>query len=179
MIDRAPFQFVKESELGPPELKEPIGERPKTVVNVDEVEPRRIARGRCDGTARFLGRTVGAKWTGLNHVVIAPGKESAPPHCHSVEEELFVVIEGSGALLLVAGDGEEETPIRTGHVISRPAGTGVAHAFRSGSDGLTLLSYGTRDTGDIIYYPRSNKISFKGVGVIGRIERLDYWDGEE
>jgi hypothetical protein len=31
----------------------------------------------------------------------------------------------------------------------------------------------------ICYYPRSNKIVFWGVGVVGRIERLDYWDGEE
>ena len=26
--------------------------------------------------------------------------------------------------------------------------------------------------------PRSGKISFRGVGVIGRLEQLDYWDGE-
>jgi hypothetical protein len=29
------------------------------------------------------------------------------------------------------------------------------------------------------YYPRSNKISFRGLGVIGRLERLNYWDEEE
>jgi hypothetical protein len=29
------------------------------------------------------------------------------------------------------------------------------------------------------YYPRSNKIAFRGLGVIGRLERLNYWDGEE
>jgi uncharacterized cupin superfamily protein len=181
VIDRAPFQFVKESQLGPPELPDPLGERPATVANIDQIESRRIARGRSDGTARFLGRTVGAKWTGLNHVVIAPGKESAPPHCHSVEEELFVVLEGTGALVLVesaAAGSEQETAVRAGHVISRPAGTGVGHTFRAGPDGMTMLAYGTRDTADIIYYPRSDKISFKGVGVIGRIERLDYWDGE-
>ena len=180
VIDRAPFQFVKESELGPPELPDPLGDRPASVANIDEIEPRRIARGRTDGTARFLGRTVGAKWTGLNHCVIAPGKESAPPHCHSVEEELFVVLDGSGSLVLVkAGGAEESTEVRAGHVISRPAGSGVGHTFRAGDDGLTVLAYGTRDTGDIVYYPRSDKISFKGVGVIGRIERLDYWDGED
>jgi hypothetical protein len=43
---------------------------------------------------------------------------------------------------------------------------------------MTLLAYGTRDPNDITYYPRSDKISWRGVGVIGRIERLDYWDGE-
>ena len=29
------------------------------------------------------------------------------------------------------------------------------------------------------YYPRSGKISFRGVGVIGRLEQVDYWDGED
>jgi uncharacterized cupin superfamily protein len=43
---------------------------------------------------------------------------------------------------------------------------------------LTMLMYGTRDTNDVCYYPRSDKIFWRGVGVIGRIERLDYWDGE-
>jgi uncharacterized cupin superfamily protein len=55
----------------------------------------------------------------------------------------------------------------------------VAHAFRAGSEGLEFLAYGTRHPGDTCYYPRSNKISFRGLGVIGRVERLSYWDGEE
>jgi uncharacterized cupin superfamily protein len=54
----------------------------------------------------------------------------------------------------------------------------VAHALRGGADGLTFLAYGTRDTNDVAYFPRSNKMYWPGLGVIGRIERLDYWDGE-
>jgi hypothetical protein len=37
---------------------------------------------------------------------------------------------------------------------------------------------GTREPSDIAYYPRSNKVYFRGVGLMARIERLDYWDGE-
>ena len=76
-------------------------------------------------------------------------------------------------------DDAEETPVRPGHVVARPPGTGVAHLFRAGPIGLTLLAYGTREPNDICYYPRSNKIMFGGVGVIARLERLDYWDGED
>jgi uncharacterized cupin superfamily protein len=54
----------------------------------------------------------------------------------------------------------------------------MAHALRAGPSGMTYLVYGTRKPNDICYYPRSNKISWRGVGVIGRIEHLDYWDGE-
>jgi hypothetical protein len=28
------------------------------------------------------------------------------------------------------------------------------------------------------WYPRSQKVYFRGLGVIGRVEELDYWDGE-
>jgi uncharacterized cupin superfamily protein len=43
---------------------------------------------------------------------------------------------------------------------------------------VSLLVYGTRRPNDIAYYPRSNKIYWRGVGVMGRIEHLDYFDGE-
>ena len=64
-------------------------------------------------------------------------------------------------------------------MIARPAATRVAHMFRAGEGGLRFLAYGTREAGDLCYYPRSNKISFRGVKVMARIERLDYWDGED
>ena len=60
----------------------------------------------------------------------------------------------------------------------RPAATRVPHAFRAGSAGLTYLAYGTREPNDICWYPRSNKVFFRGLGVIGRLELLDYSDGE-
>ena len=173
-VDRAPIQFVRESELGPPELPEP-GPRPDTVVNLNDVEPVRVERGRVARTRRRLSQAAGSQTTGLQHVVVEAGRESGPQHCHSVEEEIFVILDGDGALLL----DDEESAVRAGHVVSRPAGTGVSHMFRAGDRGLTYLAYGTRDPADVCYYPRSNKIAFRGVGVIARLERLDYWDGEE
>jgi hypothetical protein len=50
---------------------------------------------------------------------------------------------------------------------ARPPATRIAHAFRAGDDGLALLAFGTRDPNDIVYYPRSGKVSL-----------LDYLDGE-
>ena len=41
-----------------------------------------------------------------------------------------------------------------------------------------MLIYGTRKPNDMCWYPRSNKIAWRGLGVIGRIEVLDYFDGE-
>ena len=170
-----PVQFVHESNLGPPELPPEPSPRPDTIVNVGEVEPDSVERIRVVRTRRNLGRALGSVTTGLQHVEVAAGKESAPLHCHSAEEEIFVILDGDGVLVL----DEEETQVRVGHVVARPPGTGVSHLFRAGGGGLSYLAYGTRDARDVCYYPRSNKISFRGVNVIARLERLDYWDGED
>jgi uncharacterized cupin superfamily protein len=96
---------------------------------------------------------------------------------------MFVVLDGDGTLELTPSmppwAETEEQAVRTGSVVARPPGTGVSHAFRAGDSGLTLIAWGTRDPNDICWYPRSKKIFWGGVGVIGRIEQLDYWEGEE
>jgi uncharacterized cupin superfamily protein len=167
-----PTQFVREAELGPPELPEP-SPRPSTIVNAGDVELVETARPRIHRTRRNLGKAVGSVTTGLQHVEVVPGKLSSPQHCHSLEEEIFVMLEGDGTLLL----GDEEIPVRTGHIVSRPPGTGVAHTFRGGDEGLTYLAYGTREPGDLCFYPASNKIAV--AGAVFRVEPLDYWDGED
>jgi uncharacterized cupin superfamily protein len=167
-------QWELEGALPDPDLPPP-SPRPGRIVNVDEVEPELLDRGGFGDEMRELGRAAGSVRAGLNHSVVPPGKLNCPLHCHSAEEELFVVLDGDGVCLL----GDEEHPVRRGHVIARPPRTRVAHAFRGGETALTLLVYGTREPNDIAYYPRSNKIYFRGVGVMTRLERLDYWDGEE
>jgi uncharacterized cupin superfamily protein len=166
-------QWEREAALGDPELPEP-GPRPGRIVNFEDVEEEEWGRGDVRISGRDLGVAAGSVRTGINRNRIAPGMLSCPPHCHSVEEEIFVVLDGEGTVLL----GEDEHPVRPGCVVARPAATRIAHAFRAGEGGLTLLAYGTRDDADVAYYPRSNKLNFRGVGVIGRIERLDYWEGE-
>ena len=170
-----PLQFTREIELGPPELPASPAPRPSTIVNLADVEPAVVERPRVARTRRDLGRAGGSISTGLQHVEVVPGMASVPAHCHSLEEEIFVVLDGDGLLLL----GDAETPIRAGHVIARPAGTGVAHSFTAGPGGLSYLAYGTREHGDMCFYPRSQKIAFRGLGVIVRVEPVDYWVGED
>ena len=163
------------------EWPEPETERPATIVNTDDVDPHvRGGRGRRD-----LARAAGSRWTGLRLIEMQPGVLSGPPHCHSAEEEIFVVLDGTGTLELTPpghpdfADPPERHEVRRGSIVARPPGTGVAHAFRAGEGGLKVLAWGTREPNDICWYPRSQKIFWRGVGVVGRIEQLDYWDGEE
>ena len=90
-----------------------------------------------------------------------------PPHAHSAEEEIFVILEGSGSLQLYPSprsdtDELEEFPIRAGSTIARPAGTRRAHGIVAGPDGLTVLAYGTRDPNDICHYPARGRSAFAG-----------------
>jgi uncharacterized cupin superfamily protein len=149
--------------------------RPAWIVHRDAVEARHEQRPGRDYRSRRLGVAGGGVTSGLRHVAIAPDMRGYPRHCHSAEEELFVVLAGAGT----AEVGDERSPVRAGHVLSRPAGTTLAHAFEAGPDGLEYLAYGQRATNDIVYYPDSHKVSFAGVGVIGRFATLDYWDGED
>jgi uncharacterized cupin superfamily protein len=54
----------------------------------------------------------------------------------------------------------------------------MSHFFRAGPEGMTFLAYGTRRPNDVCYYPRSNKIYWRGLGLIARLEPLKYDDGE-
>jgi uncharacterized cupin superfamily protein len=157
----------------PIDWPEPEAERPSTIVNLADVEPD-VRGGR---RRRDLARSAGSRWTGLKHVECDARTLVAPPHVHSAEEEIFVVLDGDGVLELWSEE-REAHPVRRGSVVARPPGTGVAHTFRAGDDGLTVLAWGTREPNDVCWYPRSKKIFWRGLGVIGRVETLDYWNGE-
>ena len=178
-----PHPFAQEAAAGDLELPAELSERPASIVNVEDVPLRQVERGDCASSRRVLGAAAGAQRTALRLFVLSPGKLGAPPHCHSGCEELFLVLDGDGAYLEQAsgatGWDPGERPVGAGDVVSCLAGNGAAHAFRAGPDGLTYLAYGNRDTNDQIWYPRSQKIWFSGLGVIARVERTDYWDGEE
>ena len=135
--------WEREAAVGEPEVAE-VGARPASVVHLDDVD------GKYGGTSLPLARTAGADLTGLNWVQLPAGEEGAPPHLHSADEEIFVVLDGAGTLELWpspqrarAGIAYEETPIRAGHVISRPASSGIAHGFRAGEGGMTFLASNT------------------------------------
>ncbi|MGC2372633.1 MAG: cupin domain-containing protein [Solirubrobacteraceae bacterium] len=153
--------FAREAAAGAPECPEPKAERPKNVVALNDV------KAVFEGRVRRAGKAAGAVATGLNHVVLSAEQQGAPAHCHSQEEELFVVLDGDGILELW-GRGEQspaEHALRGGDVVSRPAGTGVAHAIRPGAQGLTYLAYGTREPNDMCFYPGSGSVSLRGLGI--------------
>ncbi len=168
-----PNPFVLEAQAGPLELPEP-GPRPATTKHLDELPLDVQVEGRYAWRMRDLGVGTGSVTTGLKHDRIEEGQWTCPPHWHTLEEELFVVLEGRGEVEL----GTTRYPLRAGSLVARPPGSGTEHALVGGPGGMTYLAYGTRRSGDLCFYPRTNKVNLGG-GVLFRIEPVDYYDGEE
>lgn len=170
-----PNPFQLEAAAGELELPEPEPARPSTIVATQDVPPEPMRHGGVDSQWRELGIATSSVLSGMNHVEVAPGARNSAFHCHGGEEEIFVVLAGDGTLRL----GDERRAVQTGHVVARPPGTRVAHQFIAGDTGLTLLAWGTRDRNDVVWYPDSQKVNLRGIGIKARVEPLDYWDGEE
>jgi uncharacterized cupin superfamily protein len=153
-----------EAEVGELEFAPP-GKRPKNVVAFDDVPFDRAGD-------KALAAAAGSVETGLNWVRREAGEEGSQLHCHSADEEAFVILEGEGTLTVARApyansqaEPDGEHPVRPGHLIARPPGSRVAHQLRAGPAGLTYLAYGTRNPSDIVYYPRSGEVFLRGVGV--------------
>jgi uncharacterized cupin superfamily protein len=170
-----PDPFRLEAAAGELEPAAPEPARPPTIVAAGDVTPEPFRHGRVDSVWRDFGIAAGSARSGLNLIDVAPSARHAPFHCHGAEEEIFVVLSGTGTLRL----GAAEHPVRSGHVIARPAGTRIAHQLIAGEQGLTLLAWGTREPNDVVWYPDSRKVNLRGIGIKARLDPLDYWDGED
>jgi uncharacterized cupin superfamily protein len=166
--------WQREVDAGVPDEVEP-SERPANIRREDDVEPV------WDGVVFTIGQAAGAQQAGLNLVKLPPGGEGAPPHCHSAEDEFFVVLDGEGTLYVEPtpvgrefGRQAEEHAVRRGHVVSFPAGSALCHSFTAGDGGLVYLAYGTREPTDVIYYPRRNAMYFRGAGVMVPAESIGF-----
>lgn len=146
-------------------------QEPGRVVEPSRVAPRRTDEAMTAVARRDIGRAAGSVTVGLTVIEVDPGRRGLPFHCHSAEEEVFYVLDGSGALRL----GGDEHAVGPGHVLARPAGTGVAHEFLAGRHGLTYLAFGDRAPADSCFYPDSGKVSLRGLGVVFTPERTSLW----
>lgn len=129
-----------------------------------------MCAGLADGTAaRKLGAAID---------VVAPGARSCPYHFHHAQEEMFIVLEGSGTLR-VAG---QNLALVAGDVVFIPPGPEYPHQILNTSDApLKYLSISTQERPEVCEYPDSDKIAAFGAGlrsVHRRAASLDYWDGE-
>lgn len=103
-----------------------------------------------------IGVHIGARELGYNLTVLPPGKTHCPYHCHRVQEEMFLIIDGEGELRF----GADRYKSRRGDVIAcPPGGPEVAHQIvNTGNRTLRYLAVSTRSHVEICEYPDSAKI---------------------
>jgi uncharacterized cupin superfamily protein len=169
----APPPFAADAELGPLEVPAPSAERPRSIVASADCPLESERRGRFGISYRDLGRAGGCHRLVMSVDELDPGARSCPMHWHTVREECFFVLGGTGSVTL----GTERHELRPGHFLMRPPGTQMAHAIDSGPEGLRYLTMGDLLPGDVCVYPESGKVSF-GRSAMFRIDPVDYYDGE-
>ncbi len=166
-----------------------MSENAKPVVNVDDLDLNDFGHGEKFGAKLGqIGALIGAEAMGCMLIVVEPGKAAFPFHVHHANEEMFVILEGSGEYRF----GEAVHDIRAGDVLAAPAGgPDVAHQItNTGSSTMKYLGLSTKIGPEVPEYPDSGKFGVMsrfdrskpdsgGIRFIGRLASgLDYWDGE-
>lgn len=169
----------------------------RPIVNLDELASFPIAPAGSKVPDRFQGATIapishrlGAQKLGYNLTEIPPGKAAFPFHHHHGNEEMFLILSGTGMLRY----GPDQYPVRAFDVIAcPPGGPEVAHQLvnTSATEPLRYLAVATAISPDLVQYPDSGKTAaatYAGrdtngrpvaLRLINRVEEnLDYWDGE-
>lgn len=149
----------------------------------DVAKQHKVREPHYDSQRARLAEGTAARKLGATVDIVAPGKRICPYHLHHAQEELFVILEGSGTLR-VAG---ELLPLKQGDVVFIPAGPDYPHQIINTSDApLKYLSISTQEEPEIYEYPDSGKFLAEGSLQSGtpfemlqrKGESLDYWDGE-
>jgi uncharacterized cupin superfamily protein len=149
----------------------------------DVAKQHKVRDPHYDSHRARLSEGSAAQKLGATIDIVAPGKRICPYHLHHAQEEMFIVLEGSGTLR-VAG---EMLPLKQGDVIFIPPGPEYPHQIINTSDKpLKYLSISTQEDPEIYEYPDSGKFMAEGslrserpFEVIQRLEPpLDYWEGE-
>ncbi len=172
-------------------------EKKVPIVNIENVlaDPVWIdvtgPRGSFEATLGLIGKALGTKNIGINVTVVPAGKKAFPRHYHFANDELFVVLVGSGTLHY----GDVDHAIGSGDVIAIEAGTRIPFQIENTSNAeLRYLALSTLRHPDVFVYPDSNKIGLVAGGgpmreaVVPGTEKLirfihadmkvGYWDGE-
>jgi uncharacterized cupin superfamily protein len=113
------------------------------LVDLRELEDQAVAGGFSDLIeARFARAALGAEAIGISLQRIKPGVRAPFAHRHATDEEVYVVVAGTGRAI-VEGDLVELRPWRALRV---PAGS--ARSFEADGEGLEFLAFGTHTEGD-------------------------------
>lgn len=105
---------------------------------------------------RSVTRQLGLRLLGASYNEVPPGRSGCPFHNHRGEDELFVILEGSGTYRF----GTERIEFGAGDILAAPAG-GPETAHQLLNTGTTVLRYlavSNQAPVDVVEYPDSGKV---------------------
>jgi uncharacterized cupin superfamily protein len=125
--------------------------------HIEDVAPERREIGELAGTRRRLGAAAGAKRLGIALIEIDPGKRFSPPHSHADEDEVFLVLAGSGLSYLTSSPEDVRTyAVGVDDVLWHPS-NGEAHTLIAGDAGLTVLVVAEGSRTRTTFLPRTGQ----------------------
>jgi uncharacterized cupin superfamily protein len=111
--------------------------------NLRDVEDMAVKHGISDNQeARFARGALGAEQTGLNYLIVKPGKREAFAHRHKEAEEIYLVLRGSGRVKL------DDELVELAALDAVRVAPGVTRSFEADRDGLEVLVFGPHIEGD-------------------------------
>jgi mannose-6-phosphate isomerase-like protein (cupin superfamily) len=111
-----------------------------TILNLDELEDMAAKSGRKGYQARFATKPLELRESGLGYQVLEPNHRLSFGHKHEIQEEIFVVLSGSGQVKL----NDEIRELKTHDAVRIPKET--MRGFEAGPNGLELLIFGAPHT---------------------------------
>lgn len=146
-------------------------------VNLDELRMLRSNESGFSATYGEIGLLIGADKLGYRAVRLEPGDVFCPLHWHSIEEELFIVLEGTPSIRTAHATWQ----LRAGDFVAFPARPEGAHQLRNDSQATAIVALIALDdpAHDDCFYPDSRKALIGARDIIVRDHpELDYYDGE-
>jgi uncharacterized cupin superfamily protein len=130
--------------------------------NIGEIVPFEYEfDGKIGGQMTDVGRNIGSVAIGLNIQTVPPGKFFSRRHRHLFQEEILVVMSGTGLL----HHGKERVPIRPGDAVCYLAADPEAHTFENtGALPLIIWAFGNRFRHEVCVYPDQGVAFVEGLG---------------
>lgn len=115
-----------------------------------------------------IGRTLGSRKIGLAIQTVAPGHWSSRRHRHLFQEEILVVMSGTGTL----HHGDKRIACGPGDAFCYLPGDPAIHAFENtGSADLVIWAFGDRHPHEVCEYPDQGVAFVEGLGAEVRLDQ--------
>ncbi|MCZ4273868.1 cupin domain-containing protein [Maritalea porphyrae] len=167
-----------------------MGDDVKAFVRLADLETTPFSHGKSyESYDAPVAKALGLTKLGAAYTVVPPGKTACPYHVHHAEDEMFIVLSGSGEYRF----GDTVHQVQAGDVLGAPVGGAeFAHQlWNRGNEPLIYLAISSKADVDVCEYPDTGKFAvMSGSGktrrhgqsafaFVGRAEQgLDYFDGD-